>query len=327
MKRNTYEKIKESETFLIKKVFETARRNREIARIPVNNGPINLTSFLKTRDRIELKTSNQSFSDLHRTRSLPFLPDVSDNPLAINAAKLSAVAREAFANVTRCVLMTTTTLDKLRGEKKGDLNTYLFRPNILVSSHLSNAPFSEEDWEWIKIKNTIIKMMKPVPKYHRFTQPYFAEGQNLYINANEEETAHLGVYCAPIIPGDIHVNDEPSQQDISLTVAFAVVVVGLPCFPHLPVTAAATDLTRVSRRTRVEFGVFRTRESGLLDNRKSKKIKGNKRVINRVAENSKNIRKLVENPGKKNLVTLKNEGRKIMSCSRKKERKINRLSL
>ncbi|KYM85355.1 hypothetical protein ALC53_04598 [Atta colombica] len=62
-----YEKVKESETVLIKKVFETARRNREIARIPVNNGTINLTSFLKT-DQIELKTSNQSFSDLDRAK-------------------------------------------------------------------------------------------------------------------------------------------------------------------------------------------------------------------------------------------------------------------
>ncbi|KYN27368.1 hypothetical protein ALC57_03235 [Trachymyrmex cornetzi] len=115
---------------------------------------------------------------------------------------------EAFANVTRCVLMTTTTLDKLREEKIGDPDTYLFRPNIVVSSHLSSTPFSEEDWEWIKIRDTIIRVIKPVPKYYRFTEPYFAEGKNLYINANEEETAHLGVYCAPIIPGDIHVNDD-----------------------------------------------------------------------------------------------------------------------
>ncbi|EGI65167.1 hypothetical protein G5I_06345 [Acromyrmex echinatior] len=91
-----YEKVKESETVLIKKVFETAQRNREIARIPVNNGPINLTSFLKTRGQIELKTSNQSFSDLDRLDDSQmtlvwFLPDVSDNPLAINTAKLSAV--------------------------------------------------------------------------------------------------------------------------------------------------------------------------------------------------------------------------------------------
>ncbi|KYN41753.1 hypothetical protein ALC56_03806 [Trachymyrmex septentrionalis] len=112
---------------------------------------------------------------------------------------------ETFANLSRCVLMTTTTLNKLREEKID--NTYLFRPNIVVSSsHVSSAPFSEEDWEWIKIRDTIIRIIKPVPTYHR--KSFSAEGTNLYTNSNEEETAHLGVYCAPIVPGDIHVNDD-----------------------------------------------------------------------------------------------------------------------
>ena len=58
--------------------------------------------------------------------------------------------------------MTTTTKNKLREEKID--NTYLFRPNIVVSSsHVSSAPFSEEDWEWIKIRDTIIRIIKPVP--------------------------------------------------------------------------------------------------------------------------------------------------------------------
>ncbi|EGI65169.1 hypothetical protein G5I_06347 [Acromyrmex echinatior] len=116
--------------------------------------------------------------------------------------------RETFANVTRCVLMTTTTLNKLHEEKICDSDTYLFRPNIVVSPHLPNTPFCEEDWKWIKIGDTIIRMIKPVPKYRRFTEPHSAEGTNLYINANEEETAHLGVYCAPIVPGDIYENDD-----------------------------------------------------------------------------------------------------------------------
>ncbi|EGI65172.1 hypothetical protein G5I_06350 [Acromyrmex echinatior] len=144
--------------------------------------------------------------------------------------------------------------------------------------------------------------------------------------------------------GSSRLRPPPSQQDISLTVAFAVMAVGLPCFPHLPVTAVATDLTRVSHRTRAEFGVFRTSESALRNNKRSKKTKGYEREINRVAEDFKNIRpsgnsssskahrcgiwkQISGRPEEKNLMTLENEGRKITSYFREKEREINRLSL
>jgi len=60
--------------------------------------------------------------------------------------------------------MTQVTLHKLLQEATNTYNNYVIRPNIVVSTPNSIVPFSEEDWEWIKIRNTIIKIMKPVPK-------------------------------------------------------------------------------------------------------------------------------------------------------------------
>ncbi|XP_077261269.1 mitochondrial amidoxime-reducing component 1 isoform X2 [Temnothorax americanus] len=116
---------------------------------------------------------------------------------------------EAFANVTRCVLMTTSTLDKLQKEVIHDDEHHLIRPNIVVSA--SSIPYSEEDWEWIKIKDIIIRVIKPVPRY--LIKPFALRfltvfAHELYTRNKEEETAHLGVYCALFSPGHLQLNDD-----------------------------------------------------------------------------------------------------------------------
>ncbi|XP_024876937.1 mitochondrial amidoxime reducing component 2-like [Temnothorax curvispinosus] len=116
---------------------------------------------------------------------------------------------EAFANVTRCVLMTTSTLDKLQKDIIHNDEHHLIRPNIVVSA--SSIPYSEEDWEWIKIKNIIIRVIKPVPRY--LIKPFALRfltvfAHELYIRDKEEETAHLGVYCASFISGNLQLNDD-----------------------------------------------------------------------------------------------------------------------
>ncbi|EGI58853.1 4-nitrophenylphosphatase [Acromyrmex echinatior] len=114
---------------------------------------------------------------------------------------------EPFADLTRCVLMTQVTLYKLLQEAKNTYNSYVIRPNIVVSTPNSTVPFSEEDWEWVKIRNTIIKIMKPVPKYH-IAIPYSSRTLKYHLFSNEDNTANSGVYCAPIVSGDIEKDDD-----------------------------------------------------------------------------------------------------------------------
>lgn len=76
--------------------------------------------------------------------------------------KVISFQQDMFADLTRCVLMTQSTLRTLFQETN-IYKSYVIRPNIVVSTN-STVPFSEEDWEWVKIRNTIIRIMKPVPK-------------------------------------------------------------------------------------------------------------------------------------------------------------------
>ncbi|KYQ60482.1 hypothetical protein ALC60_00465 [Trachymyrmex zeteki] len=121
---------------------------------------------------------------------------------------------DMFADLTRCVLMTQSTLRTLFQETN-IYKSYVIRPNIVVSTN-STVPFSEEDWEWVKIRNTIIRIMKPVPKY-RIAVPFSSSTLKYHLFTNEDDTAHSGVYCAPIVSGEIKTNDDIYNIRFELT--------------------------------------------------------------------------------------------------------------
>ncbi|KYN03057.1 hypothetical protein ALC62_06152 [Cyphomyrmex costatus] len=112
---------------------------------------------------------------------------------------------ERLMDLPRFVLTTTATLHKLYGASWDiTYKHFLYRPNIVVST--ATMPYSEEDWEWIKIRDTIIRVIKPVPKY-RLSMPYCNYFPQYHTSILEDVAANAGVYCAPIVSGDIKEND------------------------------------------------------------------------------------------------------------------------
>lgn len=68
-----------------------------------------------------------------------------------------------FSDLVGYLLMNQSSIDNLNKNLENPITDINFRPNMLVDSLEENgiAPFSEENWEWVKIGDAVFRNVKP----------------------------------------------------------------------------------------------------------------------------------------------------------------------
>ncbi|XP_057318668.1 mitochondrial amidoxime-reducing component 1-like [Microplitis mediator] len=127
-----------------------------------------------------------------------------------------------FADLASYMLMTESSLEELNKKLDNKISSLQFRPNIVVSG---TDAFAEDDWEWIKIgESVILRNVKPCPRCTMTrvnpetgeadkqeplkTLKTFREQTDPQRVLVDGKAPVLGIYCGLYAMGDVKVGDD-----------------------------------------------------------------------------------------------------------------------